>query len=142
MATARLRRRRGDEGVITTYVAIVATSLLFVTGLVVDGGAKISTYIRASNLAGSAARAGAQAVDEGQLYATGDVVIEPARAEELALEYLAAAGYPGSGDIDVAGNTVTVEVTLTQTPVMLPGGSQDITARKTATAQRGVETGN
>ena len=135
-------RLRDDRGVVTTYVAILATALLFVTGLVVDGGGKISTYIEASNLASGAARAGAQAVDQAELYDTGDVVIDPAEAEELASNYLAAAGHPGTGAIEVDGNTVTVAVTLTHNPKMLPIEAQAITADESATALRGVETGS
>lgn len=133
--------RRSDDGVVTTYVAIVATTLLFVAGLVVDGGGKITTYIRASNLAGSAARAGAQAADEGALYANGEVVIDLVEAEELAYQYLADAGYPGSGQVSVDGDTVTVTVSLTHDPMMLPVGTQEIQATESATAVRGVETG-
>jgi Flp pilus assembly protein TadG len=138
----RLADRLDDRGVVSTYVAILATALLFVTGLVVDGGGKIATYIEASNLASSAARAGAQAVDQAELYDTGDVVIDPAEAEELANAYLAAADHPGTGVVEVDGNTVTVTVTLTHVPKMLPIGSQAITADESATALRGVETGS
>jgi len=139
---AAWRRRRDDKGIVTTYVAIVATSLLFVTGLVVDGGSMIATYMEASNLAGSAARAGAQAVDEAQLYATGDVVLDREQATELALEYLATAGHPGTGTVSVDGNTVTVLVELPHASKMLPGGPPTISADESATALRGVETGN
>jgi Flp pilus assembly protein TadG len=143
-------RRRGhqhrpaadERGMVTIYVAIMATALIFVTGLVIDGGAKIATYMEASNLAANAARAGAQAADQGELYSTGTVVIDPDEAEQLVDEYLTTAGCPpGCGDTTVEGNTVTVTVTLQQTRKMLPGGSVSIVAASSATALRGVETG-
>ena len=142
--TGRRRWDRADDrGVVATYVAIMAGPMLLVTGLVVDGGGKISTYTEASNLASGAARAGAQAVDEGQLYTTGEVVVDQELAEDLAAEYLlAAADDVADYTIDADGNAVTVSVTLVHDPKMLPIGPQDITAEATATALRGVEAGS
>ena len=137
------RRADDDRGVVATYVAFLAGPLLLVTGLVVDGGGKIATYIEASNLAGGAARAGAQAVDEGALYTTGEVVLIEDDAEEAAATYLIAAGGVEEYDVDVDsdGDTVTVSVTLIHDPKMLPTGSQAITAEASATVLRGVEAG-
>jgi Flp pilus assembly protein TadG len=138
-----LRRADDDRGVVATYVAFLAGPLLLVTGLVVDGGGKIATYIEASNLAGGAARAGAQAVDEAALYDTGDVVVLEDEAEERAAAYLIAAGgvEEFSVDVDAAGDTVTVSVTMIHDPKMLPTGAQAITAEASATVLRGVEAG-
>ena len=138
----RRPRRDDDQGMVTIYVATMAAALLFMTGFVVDGGGKIATYMRASSLAGNAARAGAQAADQAELYRTGTVRINGPEAEQLADEYLATAGCPpGCGATSVVGNTVTVTVTLTHSPKMLPGGPQEIAASESATAVRGVETG-
>lgn len=133
-----------DRGVVATYVAFLAGPLLLVTGLVVDGGGTIATYIEASNLASGAARAGAQAVDQDALYQTGEVVLLEDEAEERAAGYLLAASggvEDFSVDVNGAGNTVTVSVTLIHDPRMLPTGSQPITAEASATALRGVEAG-
>lgn len=137
------RRFRSDDdrGMVTIYVAVMAASLLFMTGFVVDGGGKIATYMRASSLAGNAARAGAQAADQGELYRTGTVTIDAVEAEDLVDEYLVTAGCPGCGQTTVAGNTVTVTVTMTYSPKMLLGGDRTIVASESATAVRGVETG-
>ena len=141
--TRRRLDRRDDRGVVATYVALLAGPLLLVTGLVVDGGGKISTYIEASNLASGAARAGAQAVDQDALYQTGEVVLLEDEAEERATGYLLAAGgvEDFSVDVNAAGDTVTVSVTLVHDPKMLPTGAQAITAEASATALRGVEVG-
>jgi hypothetical protein len=134
---------RDDAGIVTTYVAIIAAGLLFVTGLVVDGGAKITTYMRASELADGAARAGAQAVDQGSLYAEGQVHLNAAEAEQRVNDYMANAEHPGAADIlAINGNTITVRVTLWQQAKMLVGTSQNISATETATAVRGVEAGS
>jgi hypothetical protein len=140
MARWPARRIDDDRGMVASYVAIMAAPLLLVTGLVVDGGGKIATYMEASNLASSAARAGAQAVDEATLYTTGDVVVDPDLAQDLAEEYLLAAGGVTDFHVEVDGNVVTVTVTLTHDPLML-GGPQEVTSDASATAVRGVETG-
>lgn len=134
---------RDDQGMVTLYVAIMATALMvFVTGLVVDGGGRITTYMRASSLAGNAARAAAQAADQGELYRSGTVVIDPGEAQQLVDDYLTAADCAGCGRIDdIAGNTITVTVTVTYDPKLLPGGPVELVATETATALRGVETG-
>jgi len=137
------RTAEDDRGIVATYVALLAGPLLLVTGLVVDGGGRIATYIEASNLASGAARAGAQAVNQDALYDTGEVVLQPEEAQERAAGYLTAAGGVEDFDVFVAPgtNTVTVSVTLAHDPKMLPVGSQPITAQATATALRGVEVG-
>jgi hypothetical protein len=142
-ALRRWRDRRDDRGMITTYVAIVATSLILMTGLVVDGGAKIRTYVEASHLADGAARAGAQAVDENTLYASGRVRIDAAEATQRAREYVADSGPDSAEVVHVAvnGNTVTVTVQIWQRSKMLQNTSQWIAATESATALRGVETG-
>jgi hypothetical protein len=141
--SARLRRARDDAGMVTTYVAIVATALILMTGLVVDGGAKIRTYIEASDLADGAARAGAQAVDQGDLYADGRVHINAAEATRRAREFAASSGHAGAIElVTVNGNTVTVRVRLWQQAKMLVGTSAWITAQESATALRGVDTGS
>ena len=57
------RRLHGDEGMVTAFVAILAVSIIFVTGLVLDGGYVLAAKREANNLAEQAARAGAQHVD-------------------------------------------------------------------------------
>jgi hypothetical protein len=123
---------------ISAYVACIATALLFVAGAVFDGGRFVNTYGEASDLASNAARAAAQATDRGQLY-SGTVVLDPADAEHRAVEFLQAARPDAGVQVSVAGNTVTVTVSLTVAPEILPIGTRTIEATATATAQRGVE---
>jgi Flp pilus assembly protein TadG len=141
----RPRRRRaaaagaGDRGMMTAFVAVIATGLLFITGLVYDGGRMINTYLEASDLAGNAARAAAQATSPAELYRSGTVRLDPDDAQERAATFLAQAGHPGSGTVDVDGNRVTVTVTLESSSLILPLGSQSLEASASATAVRGVE---
>jgi Flp pilus assembly protein TadG len=125
--------------VVTAYVAIIATGLIFVAGMVHDGGQIINTYLEASDLAGNAARAGAQAPNPDELYRSGTVRLDPDDAEERAASFLARAGHPGTGSVSVEGDQVTVTVTLQQTSRILPLGPRSLRATASATAVRGVE---
>jgi hypothetical protein len=135
------QRWRGpdDRGWVTASVAILAVSLLFVTGLVIDGGRRISAYMRASDLAANAARAGAQAADRSVLYESGVTTLDPGEATAAALGFLADAGHPGTGAVDsVVGNQVTVTVTLEHQSIILDWADATVTASATSTATPGV----
>ena len=49
---------RNDSGIVTAFVVIFAVALVFVAGLVLDGGRMLAEHRQAGNLADSAARAG------------------------------------------------------------------------------------
>jgi hypothetical protein len=99
----------------------------------------INTYLEASDLAGNAARAAAQATSPAELYRTGDVRLDADEAQERAAAFLARAGHAGSGTVQVDGNEVTVTVTLEASALILPIGSKSLEATASATAVRGVE---
>lgn len=124
--------RHDDHGAISTFLAVVFVALLMAAGLVVDGGRKVAALREASHLADNAARAGAQAVDLDTLRSTGVVAVDPTQAAALADEYLAAAGH--TGQVSVNEDTVTVTVTLTVEPALLPIDGFEVTATETATA--------
>jgi hypothetical protein len=124
---------------ISAYVAGMGAALLMVAGAVYDGGRFVNAYGEASDLAGNAARAAAQAADQGELYRSGTVRLDSAEATRRAIEFLDVANPDAAADVFVEGNTVTVTVSLTSTPRILPIGTRTIRATATATAQRGVE---
>lgn len=124
---------------ISAYVAGMGAALLVVAGAVYDGGRFVNTYGEASDLAGNAARAAAQATDRGELYRTGGVQLDPTDANQRAIDFLAVANPDAEVDVAVDGNTVTVTVSITSSPRILPIGARTIRATATATAQRGVE---
>lgn len=125
---------------ISAFVAIVAVALVMVGGLAWDGGQQIKTLMEASNLAESAARAGAQANAPGGLL-VGDTAVDPAAAQARVNGFLADAGHPGAGSVSVSGNEVTVTVTLTRGFDVLPLSARQISATASATPTRGVEAG-
>ena len=86
---------RDETGTITAFVTIMTVALMFVAGLVFDGGMTLASRREAANVAEGAARAGAQALDVDVLRATGAVKLDPVEAKRRAESYLAAAGRDG-----------------------------------------------
>ena len=109
---------RDDRGSITLFAVVLALGLLAMTGLVVDGGAKLTAQRRANNLAEQAARAGAEVVDVAALRAGSGAKINPRAASEAARAYLAAAGQP-TGQVVVRGDSIEVTVTRQQPTAIL-----------------------
>lgn len=139
MRPTRRSRRADERGMISAYVAGLGAALLIVAGAVYDGGRFVNTYGEASDLAGNAARAAAQATDRAELYRSGAVRLDPVEATQRAVDFMDVANPEAAVDVSVEGNTVTVTVRLTSTPRILPIGTRTIRATATATAQRGVD---
>ena len=139
MTPAPGSRLAGDDGAIAAFVAIVAVALLMVAGLVYDGGQVIQAHVRAQDLAGNAARVGAQEVGLDALRSTGQPFVDASLAEASALAYLKAQGHGGTVSVD--GARVTVSVTITQPMKILPLPPRTVTATASATAMLGVTGG-
>jgi Flp pilus assembly protein TadG len=135
-----LRRLREDQsGRVTAFVVIIVTAVLLFAGLVLDGGLALAAKVRALGEAQEAARAGAQEIDLTVYRANGALRLEPQQASAAARNYLAAAGHTGT--VSVAGNTVNVTVTVSQSTQLLPLigiGSITVTATGQAQPQRGI----
>jgi Flp pilus assembly protein TadG len=136
--------QRGDEGMVTAFVVIFAVALLFVTGLALDGGRILTSKRAARNVAQSAARAGAQVLDEDAIRNGEAVILDAGGAQGAACGFLDLTGHPCGGGSTVAtdGNQVVVTVTDTVNLVMLPGvAPQSFTVEGRACVARGI-TGN
>ena len=123
---------------VTAFVVIFTLALLAMAGLVLDGGLALAAKVHAIDDAQAAARAGAQAIDIPLYRSTGTITLDPAQAVADAQGFLAAAGEHGSAS--VAGETVTVNVTITQpTQILSIVGVDQLTVSGTgsATAQQG-----
>jgi len=74
----QLHARGGkDEGMVTAFVVVFTLALLFMAGLVLDGGLTLAAKVQAIDEAQAAARAGAQAVDIPTYRATGKITSTP-----------------------------------------------------------------
>ena len=131
--------KRSDRGVVTVFVAGITVALLMVAGLVVDGGYVLAARREASNVAESAARAGAQALDTNAARNNANATLDPAAATRAAQAFLVSAGRVGT--VTVAGGTVRVEVTIQQRTYLLSiAGTRSITVKGVGEARpvRGV----
>jgi Flp pilus assembly protein TadG len=133
------RLREDQDGRVTAFVVIIVTAILLFAGLVLDGGLALAAKVRALGEAQEAARAGAQEIDLAAYRADGTLRLAPQQASAAARNYLAAAGHTGT--VSVAGNTVNVTVTVSQSTQLLGLvgiGSITVTGAGQAQPQRGV----
>ena len=126
---------------VSAFVVIFATALVFVAGLVVDGGRMLAEHREIDNLADSAARAGAQAIAEDRVRAGETVnVVDEARAVDLACAFLANAGNGcgGGTTVTVVGGEVTVTVVGSIDLLLLAGGSRPVRGEGSACVAVGI----
>lgn len=128
--------RRTEAGVATIWTIGVAAGCLLMVGLVLDGGRVLRERSTAFDLAGGAARAAAQELDE-QALAQGRVTLNPDAARATARAWLAA--HDTSGDVAVEADTVTVTVRQTVRLQILRPAQVTVDETATAQAQRGSE---
>ena len=123
---------------VTAFVVIFTLALLAMAGLVLDGGLALAAKVHAIDGAQAAARAGAQAIDIPLYRQSGQITLDPAQAIVDAQGFLAAAGEHGR--VTVAGETVSVTVTITQpTQILSVVGVDQLTVSGagSATAEQG-----
>lgn len=128
------RPMRNDSGMVTVWTAVVTVACLFIVGLVLDGGSVLRSRSRSFDLAGAAARAGVQELDQVAL-TEGHVLLDPTAARQAANDYLAAHG--AVGDVAVDGLEVQVTVRDTVHLQILRPASVSVTESATARAAQG-----
>jgi hypothetical protein len=85
----RPRRPGADRGSAALFVAIFAPAMIFMAGLVIDGGAALEARQRAADTAEQAARAGGNECDEALLRSASQCrIVSRARAEAAARRYI------------------------------------------------------
>jgi|GEM_PF-1254247 len=127
------RLRTEQRGAVALYAAVMMLALMSTIGLVLVGGQKVAALREATNIADNAARAGAQHVDLDSIRSGGDVRLDPDDAIAAANDYLSLVGHAGAPA--VIGDTITVTVTISFNPVILPMGVQTVTATESASAR-------
>jgi len=123
-----------DRGSISLWFAITALAAFAMAGLVIDGGQALATREQAADVATQAARAGANALDPQSLRELPDhLAADPQAAQQAAQRVLETAN--ATGEVTVAGSTVTVTAHLARSTVVLSAfGLNDISQSATATA--------
>jgi Flp pilus assembly protein TadG len=134
------RRAANDEGIVTAFVVIFAVALVFVCGLVLDGGRVLAAKREANNLAESAARAGAQAISDDAVRRSSAVILDGTAAQTAACDFLSRARQPcGNGTfVSTDGNEVTVTVRSSVDLLLLLVGTQTFTVDRSACVVRGI----
>lgn len=127
MAGSEEPRRHDDRGSVAVLTAGVLAVLIGMVMLVLGGSEVLRARSDAFGRAASAARAGAQALNEDRLVA-GAVEIDEDAAVAAAQQYLASVGAKGTASVD--GTDVVVTVTDT---VDIPYVGQSFTVDATAT---------
>ncbi len=136
---AAQRQGRGEEGTVTAFVVVFAFALLLLAGVVIDGGLTLAAKVQAIDEAQAAARAGAQAIDLPLFRSTGEVVLDPAEATQLAEAYLAKTGHVGAVTVDGDQVSVTVSVTQPMQILSIAGlGQITVSGHGSALAAHGV----
>jgi hypothetical protein len=120
---------RAEDGTIAAFVAVLAVALVAVAGLAYDGGQIIRATADARDLAGAAARAGAQQLAAAEVHA-GRAGLDPSAAHQAAADFLAATGTAGT--VEIADTHVRVTVTVTQPMRLLPVPARVITVTAVA----------
>jgi Flp pilus assembly protein TadG len=147
----RSRRESGERGSVSLWLVIFSLAVLILLAFIVDGGQYMNARERAADIAEQAARAGADQVSVASLR-QGTFVIPQAAAcaaaQTLVTQYatgaLSASNQAGTSmaSCTTNGPTVTVQVSVTVTPVLSAGifGTFTTHATESATLRCGSAT--
>lgn len=102
-----LRQRDHEEGSIMPFLVITAAILMGLIGVVIDSAISYHGNEDAHFVASSAARAGTSAIGADAV-SMGSSTMDSAKAEQVAMDYLRAAGYEGT--VTAQGGEITVRV--------------------------------
>lgn len=113
-------RRKAERGSAALFVAIFAPAMIFMAGLVIDGGAALEAKQRASDIAEQAARAGAGQCDVALLRSQGICFVDKGLVPAAVAPYRNSPGVTDFGwvplaDPDHPGQDNGVRVTVTMT---------------------------
>ncbi len=123
----------GERGQVSAFVTVMTMAVIFVVGLVLDGGRMLTAHRHAVNVADAAARAGAQLLDLDELRASGVRRLAEAAAEAAAEDFAREVGPAGlTVEADAAADRVTVTVAFDEDLLILPGGARGVRATATA----------
>ncbi len=128
-------RGRGEAGFVSAFVVALTLACLMAAGLALDGGRLVAARVQVADVAGQAARAGAQQVVGVR---AGHLELDPAAARSAAERVLSAAG--ASGHVAVGRLAVTVQAEEAEDLLLLRLvglGRRTVTATATAQVEEG-----
>ena len=138
------RGLRSDRGSAALFVAIFAPAMIFLAGLVIDGGAALEAKQRAADSAEQAARAAAGQCDVALLRSLGDCrITDRGAVNQAAAPYLQEDDFTPAPRIELTrevgagqyhGVRVTVTVTFRTTLLGIDPNFKNLTVTETAEA--------
>jgi Flp pilus assembly protein TadG len=135
---------KDDRGAVTAFATVFTVAVLFVFGLVYDGGRMLAAQRQADNEAAGAARAAAQAIAEDRVRAGETTnLLDVDRADDYVCQYLGAVGRtcdPATYDLvaEPEGARITVRIRLVVPLRVLPGVTRTIEGVSTACNELGT----
>jgi Flp pilus assembly protein TadG len=128
---------RDERGSISVWAVLVIAAFTLVVGISVDLVGQIAAKERAADVAAQAARVAGEQADPNTLMAgSGKLVVDPQRARQAALTYIAGAGMTGTVTITSGGTQLAITTTATYRPIFLTSiGIGPLTVTGTSTAR-------
>jgi Flp pilus assembly protein TadG len=134
-------RADDDRGMVTAFVVMFSVALVFMVGLVFDGGRMLAAHRQARDVADAAARAGAQGLSEDAVRQGLPDKLDPEEAQALACTFLDRTAYKcRDANIRVEGNEVIVLVHGSVSLEFLPGVSTGVEEEGRACVAIGIGT--
>ena len=104
---ARDLRQHSERGSVSVYVVIIASALMLMAGLCVEGGRVLNTR---ATMAEQAARVGVQQLSMEKLRSSGVASTDPSAATSAARSYLARTGDAQTSTVKASSDRVSVTV--------------------------------
>jgi uncharacterized membrane protein len=136
------RRFGDDRGAVTAFTTVFTVAVIFVFGLVFDGGRMLAAQRQADNEAAGAARAAAQAITVDRSAGQVSQVLDMGLAQTYVCAYAGQIGR-GCGAFQVesarGGTAVTVRVSRDVRPLVLPLTRRSLEGEATACTEIGLD---
>ena len=134
----KLRTLRTDErGSVSIWAVLIVAAFTLVVGISVDLVGQVAAKQRAADVAAQAARgAGEQADPNTLMNGTGKVIVNPQKARQAALTYIAGADMTGAVTLTAGGTQLAITTTAIYRPIFLTTiGIGPLTVTGTSTAR-------
>lgn len=135
-------RRRDERGSISVWAVLIVTAFALIAGISVDLTGQIQAKQQAADIAAQAARVAGQQADPNTLMDGRTATVNPLRARQAALAYIAGAGMSGAVEVQRGGVELRITTTATYRPVFLGAigvGPLTVTGASTARLVRALD---
>ena len=126
----------GERGSVSVWAVLIITAFSLIVGISVDLGGQVAAKQRANDVAAQAARVAGQQADTDTLMAgTSAVRVDPRRARQAALAYIAGANMNGTATLTAGGTQLAITTTALYRPIVLSSigiGPLSVTGSSTA----------